>query len=328
MKKIVSLLIMFMLSVEIMTVQAQTYSLKIKSAQIYLDFTNKKCEIEYNGNNYIRNMVACESVFNSNKGLLVSIIFLSSDKKETISFMSSAIDAICFLDINNETFFEKYDQFHISEVEIIKKIDNEIATSKKNVQKHEYVDLGLPSGTLWATTNVGASSPEDYGSYFAWGETKPKSDYSWSTYKYANGAHDKLTKYNPSSSYGSVDNKKTLDYSDDAAYQNWGSDWCMPTYKQLDELRDQCTWKWTTRNGKDGYLVTSKKNGNTLFLPTAGCRYGTSFDGVGTSGYYWSRSLFVSGPSSARGIDFNSGRVFYGWYYRYFGLSVRPVRCR
>ncbi len=194
-----------------------------------------------------------------------------------------------------------------------------IAVSTISVaQKHEYVDLGLPSGTLWATTNVGADNPEDYGDYFAWGETKPKSDYSWETYKYVGNS----TKYNDS------DGKKTLDYSDDAAYQNWGSDWCMPTIEQLKELKDQCTWKWTTRNGKNGYLVTSKKNGNTLFLPAAGYRNGTSLYNVGSYGDYWSRSLSESSPGYARYLRFNSGGVDDYWDYRGCGQSVRPVRCR
>ena len=185
-------------------------------------------------------------------------------------------------------------------------------------EEHEYVDLGLPSGTLWATCNVGASSPEDYGSYFAWGETKPKYGYSWETYKYGSNP----TKYNNS------DGKKVLDYSDDAAYQNWGSDWCMPTIDQLIELKDQCTWKWTTRKGKKGYLVTSKKNGNTLFLPAAGCRNGTSLNGIGSDGYYWSRSLLESKPDVARGLSFCSGGVYGCLSDRHYGQSVRLVRRR
>ena len=194
-----------------------------------------------------------------------------------------------------------------------------IAVSTISVaQNHEYVDLGLPSGTLWATTNVGADNPEDYGDYFAWGETKPKSDYSWETYKFGSNP----TKYNNS------DGKTTLDYSDDAAYQNWGSHWCMPTIDQLIELNDQCTWQWTTRNGKNGYLVTSKKNGNTLFLPAAGYRYGTSLNDVGSNGRYWSRSLYGSNPDLARSLLFDSGRVNGSWGSRLCGRSVRPVRCR
>ncbi|MCQ2319676.1 MAG: hypothetical protein MJZ90_12290 [Bacteroidales bacterium] len=101
---------------------------------------------------------------------------------------------------------------------------------------HEYVDLGLPSGLLWATCNVGADSPEDYGDYFAWGETETKSDYDWDTYKWCNGSYNTLTKYNTKSSYGTVDNKTTLELSDDAARANWGGSWRMPTEAEFQEL--------------------------------------------------------------------------------------------
>ena len=131
---------------------------------------------------------------------------------------------------------------------------------------HEYVDLGLPSGLLWATYNVGADKPEDYGDYFAWGETEVKSAYNWNTYKWYNGDWDILTKYCISSSYGTVDNKTVLDIEDDAAYVNWGEGWCMPTCEEVQGLKNTCTWTWTTQGGKDGYRVTGR-NGNSVFLP-------------------------------------------------------------
>ena len=191
---------------------------------------------------------------------------------------------------------------------------------------HEYVDLGL--SVKWATCNVGASKPEEYGDYFAWGETQPKSNYDWSTYKYYNGSYNTLTKYNNSSSYGTVDNKTTLDLSDDAARANWGGSWRMPTKAEQDELREQCTWTWTTQNGVNGYKVTSKKSGYTnksIFLPAAGYRYDSSLSGAGSSGYYWSSSLYTVSPDGAYGLSFNSGYV--DWYnsYRYVGFTVRPV---
>ncbi|MBR5532185.1 MAG: T9SS C-terminal target domain-containing protein, partial [Bacteroidales bacterium] len=131
--------------------------------------------------------------------------------------------------------------------------------------ENEYVDLGLPSGIKWATCNVGANSPEDYGDYFAWGETEPKDYYDWSTYKYCNGSYDIMTKYFTDSDYGTVDNKTTLELTDDAAHVNWGGNWRMPTKAEQDELRntDNCTWEWTTLNGVEGYKVISKKNGNS-----------------------------------------------------------------
>ena len=188
---------------------------------------------------------------------------------------------------------------------------------------HEYVDLGL--SVKWATMNVGASKPEDYGDYFAWGETTTKSTYNWSTYKYCNGSSDSLTKYNTNSSYGTVDNKTQLELSDDAARANWGGSWRMPTGAELTELRENCTWTWTTQNGVNGYKVTSKKNGNSIFLPAAGCRYDSSLDYAGSRGYYWSSSLFTDYPLNAWSVYFNSDNVYGDSYSRRYGFSVRPV---
>jgi hypothetical protein len=198
-------------------------------------------------------------------------------------------------------------------------------------QKHEYVDLGLPSGTLWATTNVGAENPWDYGDYFAWGETTTKSKYEWPTYKYANGALDNLTKYCNDPKYGDngfTDNKTELERSDDAATANWGSDWCMPTQEQLQELNDKCTWTWTSDHGIDGYKVTGT-NGKSVFLPAAGYRHGTGLYGVGYDGYYWSTSLYSDYSYFGRCLDFDSGHVYpVDWHYRRSGQSVRPVRSK
>ena len=187
---------------------------------------------------------------------------------------------------------------------------------------HEYVDLGLPSGTLWATCNVGANAPEEYGDYFAWGETEPKDVYSWSNYKWCNGSHNTLTKYCTESDYGTVDNKVELDPEDDAAYVNWGENWRMPTLDQQTELRTECTWTWTTQNGVNGYLVTGP-NGNSLFLPAAGGLYAWLYD-EGSWGYYWSHTLYCTLPYGAYGVSFSSDDV--GWDFRYAGHSVRPVR--
>jgi len=191
------------------------------------------------------------------------------------------------------------------------------------------VDLGLPSGTLWADRNVGAALPEDYGDYFAWGETTTKSNYAWATLKYCEDSDgNKFSKYNTQSKYGNVDNKTTLEKSDDAATANWGSGWCMPTQQQFQELKDNCTWTWTTRNGKNGYEVKGK-NGNSIFLPAAGYRLGTGLYGAGSSGNYWSSSLATDYPSRRRFLHFGSGYVnLDGWSGRRYGQSVRPVRCR
>ena len=192
---------------------------------------------------------------------------------------------------------------------------------------HEYVDLGL--SVKWATCNVGATTPEEYGDYFAWGETQPKSTYNWSTYKYCNGSETSLTKYCTNSSYGTVDNKTTLEAADDAARANWGGSWRMPTDAELTELREQCTWTWTTQNGVYGYKVTSKKSGYTnksIFLPAAGGRYVSSLSSAGSNGFFWSSSLNAAGgPISAYYLDFFSSGVDWGLSSRHAGFSVRPV---
>ena len=191
--------------------------------------------------------------------------------------------------------------------------------------EHAYVDLGLPSGTKWATCNVGATTPEGYGDYFAWGETSPKSNYAWSTYKYCSGSSSTLTKYNTDSSRGTVDNKTTLDLSDDAARVNWGGNWRMPTRAEQDELRKNCIWTWTTQNGVNGCKVTSKTNGNSIFLPAAGYRGSASVLNGGSYGYYWSSSLYESDPSYAYTLYFYSRSEYWSSYGRNYGHKVRAV---
>ena len=187
---------------------------------------------------------------------------------------------------------------------------------------YEFVDLGL--SVKWATCNVGAERPEDYGDYFAWGETSPKSTYDWSTYKWCRGAKKTLTKYCTSSSYGTVDNKEQLDLADDAARVNWGSPWRMPTYDEWKELKNKCKWTWTTLNGVTGYKVVRKKNGNSIFLPAAGYRYDGNLYFAGSDGNYWSSSLYSSYLGSARNLLFGSD-VFVSRSDRCSGCSVRPV---
>lgn len=211
-------------------------------------------------------------------------------------------------------------QESVLDFELIKAVAKESVIPMES-NNHEYVDLGL--SVKWATCNVGATRPEEAGDYFAWGETKPNSTCSWSTYKWC--SYDAQTKYNTKSMYGIVDNKKTLELRDDAARVNRGGSWRMPTYDEWTELRNNCTWKWTTQNGVNGYKVTSKKNGKSIFLPAVGYREGSSLSLAGSDGYYWSSSLYADYPYYAWSVYFNSGctRMFYN--YRYCGRSVRPV---
>ena len=185
------------------------------------------------------------------------------------------------------------------------------------------VDLGLPSGTLWADRNVGADAPEAYGDHFAWGEVTPKTEYKWSTTKWCNGSSSSMTKYCANSSYGTVDGKTVLDLEDDAAYVNMGAEWRMPTIAEQNELRNNCTWTWTTQNGVNGYKLTGN-NGNSIFLPEAGYRVNSSLYDAGSDGYYWSSSLLESHSCYACYLSLYTSNYY--WYnYRYYGFSVRAV---
>lgn len=184
------------------------------------------------------------------------------------------------------------------------------------------IDLGI--GVKFSCCNVGADSPTGYGNYYAWGETSTKSQYDWSTYKWCNGTYNTMTKYCTDSKFGTVDNITTLELSDDAARANWGSPWRMPTYDELNKLNTQCTWTWVTVDGINGYRVTAA-NGNSIFLPTAGCRYDAGLDPVGSNGYFWSSSLLSSSSDGALGLDFHSGDHGLDSSSRYDGRSVRPV---
>ena len=186
----------------------------------------------------------------------------------------------------------------------------------------EAVDLGLT--VKWASFNLGASTPEGYGNYYAWGEVMPKDEYSWATYKWCNGSETTMTNYNTNPSYGTVDDKTTLDPEDDAATVNLAGTWRMPTDAEWTELRTNCTWTWTTQNGVNGRLVTAS-NGNSIFLPAAGYRDDTSLSSVGSSGFYWSSSLNTDYPDLAWSVYFDSSDVGRDYYCRYGGHSVRPV---
>lgn len=187
---------------------------------------------------------------------------------------------------------------------------------------YTWVNMGL--SVKWATMNVGATTPTDYGNYYAWGETATKSNYSNSTYKYCNGSSSSMTKYCTSSSWGTVDNKTTLEPADDAAHVNWGGNWRTPTDAEWAELRTQCTWTWTTQSGVKGYRVTAT-NGNSIFLLAAGYRYDTDVVDAGSSGVYLSSSVDTNTSDCAYRVYFNSSNVGSYVSFRYLGSSVRPV---
>lgn len=206
-------------------------------------------------------------------------------------------------------FWPKGNEKEVEEVateqEVAQQLESSSSPSSGTINGHRYVDLGL--SVKWATCNVGASSPSDYGDYFAWGETSPKYSYTREnsvTYKKNIGDIAGNARY-------------------DAARANWGSSWRLPTDSECQELVDKCTWTWTTQGGHEGYKVTGR-NGNSIFLPAAGWRNGSSLDNAGEYGRYWS-SLPGEDNTDAYNLLFDSGCQNVFWYYRSLGRSVRPV---
>ena len=207
-----------------------------------------------------------------------------------------------------------------------------------NKSLYEFVDLGLPSGLKWASCNVGAEKPEDFGLYFAWGETQGYSGitsekgFYWGDYKYSSGQTSStstsfkgVTKYNTKSANGTVDNLTTLEQVDDAAYQSDNT--CrMPTLAELEELIANTTSTWETLNGVIGRRFTSKTNGNSIFVPAAGLCYNGSVYDVGSNGYLWSSSLNESNPSVGWCLYFDSGNVDMSFSSRCIGFTVRAVK--
>ncbi len=207
--------------------------------------------------------------------------------------------------------------------------------------QHEYVDLGL--SVRWATCNVGADKPEDYGDYYAWGELTPKESYTWENYRFRTSGDDegtvKLSKYtslyytsmlDEDNRFFIADDKTQLDLEDDVAHVKWGGDWRLPTNEEMNELIDSCTWTWTTLNGVNGCLVTSNRPGYTdrsIFLPATG-KYGfeTSNKSAGTWGHYWSNSVNKDQSSYNVGVlAIGSGYAAVKITFRAHGQSVRPV---
>lgn len=201
---------------------------------------------------------------------------------------------------------------------------------------YQLIDLGLPSGTLWMDRNVGASSPEDAGLYFVWGETKGYTadevgrakDFTWSDYKYNNGESNKLTKYCKNYHYsndGYTDYLTALETIDNAACQYTSGKCKTPTKEQLQELINETISTWITQNGVNGRLFTSKTNGNSIFVPAVGYGNNGSMNNIGSNGVLWSSSLYGGSTNYAWSLNFGSDDCYLYFNYRYYGLSVRGV---
>ena len=195
----------------------------------------------------------------------------------------------------------------------------------------EYVPIDLGLSVKWANANLGAKDPEYYGDFYSWGETEIKEKYSWETYKWCiPDFYLKLTRYNTSSSEGTIDNITTLDAADDVAHVKLGGKWRMPTSSEVDELiatlnNSSYLWEWKSINGHNGWLVTYLVNNNSIFLPAAGYRVGTGFNHVGSYCAYWSSSLNTEFPVFAWCVYYDSVSVFKSDGPRSCGLPVRPV---
>ena len=215
--------------------------------------------------------------------------------------------------------------------------------SKPNPDAFEYVDLGLPSGTKWATCNVGAKQPKEYGDYYAWGETKSKEKYDWSTYKWmkegeADWKH--INKYTVKDNQTGADwykklrslyefigdNKETLEDVDDVATVKLGKPWRTPTKDELQELISECNWAWINDNDKKGFEIKSRRNNNKIFMPVAGFRKDSEILSAGNVGFYMSKSIDTNNSSKCEYLNLNIVKSFISQESRCFGYLVRPVR--
>ena len=225
----------------------------------------------------------------------------------------------------------------LSIVDITKLISiiNENSNSQVNSNGHQYVDLGLPSGTLWATCNVGALAPEELGNLYAWGETESKETYSWNNYKWCDGTQPKntnpsLTKYCDRGAYGTLDGKITLELADDVAHVKWGGDWHMPTKAEMQELIDNCTAEWIKLSDQLHAYKFTGSNGNSIVMPAAGVKNNSNYND--DAFYYWSSELHMNdNPANNHGtsvdaMEYSSktSTEIIG-NSRYKGLAVRPV---
>ena len=274
--------------------------------------------LQYNGSTNKYDFVVTENPsakIDVTSGTSTSFIVLLPNESNNVILKSSKGGYEFKKGVEGNKFYYRY----ISNVEKGTLRWSEIEEETNEINGHEYVDLGLPSGLLWATCNVGASSPAGYGDYFAWGETTTKTEYNESNCPTYGLTNSQLQ------SQGYIDSNGNLTAQYDAATANWGGDWRMPTYEEQQELLNNCTWTWTAQNGINGYKVSSTVNSNYIFLPAAGYRSGSSLYCAGRYGDYWSSTPYESGSYRAYVLDFDSSNLSIHNFYRYDGQSVRPV---
>lgn len=283
-----------------------------------------------------------KTTWSINKHFLITICFVlfvvglfcgiivggKSHKNFEIKYISVLEDSVSVHKGKLNSIIKLHSSDSVKFVRKLSLVKDSVLTYKNEARKQlgiattKVVDLGL--SVKWAGWNIGATAPEEYGDYYAWGETTTKSNYSWSTYIWCKGNSNTITKYCTNSKYGTVDKRTILEPSDDVAYVKWGGSWRMPTNAEQDELCEKCEWEWTALNGVKGYKVTGP-NGNSIFLPAAGYKDGSDVDSAGSGGYYWSKTLSAENNKAYYWSFYSYSVGDYIYEYRCRGLSVRPV---
>lgn len=204
--------------------------------------------------------------------------------------------------------------------------DPETAPDPNSINGHKWVDMG--TGVKWATTNIGANTPEEFGDYFAWGELAPKDEYTWENYEHRNKKSGSDYMIPENFVNGDGDNLE-FEPKYDAARKLWGGSWRMPTQSEIRALRTGTTKEWVEQYGVNGYLLTSKTTGGQIFLPAAGYKEDKKTIYVGDHGYYWSSSMFDLMEGESYHLYFkntkSSQRFEPGFYPARLGFPIRPV---
>lgn len=205
------------------------------------------------------------------------------------------------------------DKLDVADIDAISFTEpSDVQIEQPEITEGQIVDLGL--SVKWAGWNIGASQPQEYGDYYSWGEVNVKDEYTWGTYIYCNG--DENSCYNIGNDIAGT--------RYDAAAENWGKEWRLPTVYEIEELCNNCTWEWVRFNGVYGHKVTGP-NGNSIFLPAAGMRFDSTYSGRGQFGYYWSSTFICAYYSFAYYMSLNEGNLDSGYGNRYYGYPIRPV---